>query len=58
MASGRPLMLIDTALACERQDHSPLRGGVHDLNVTPDGKYVIVGNSRGAKTAGKCDERS
>jgi YVTN family beta-propeller protein len=27
----------------------PMRGGVHDLNVTPDGKYVIVGNSRGAK---------
>jgi YVTN family beta-propeller protein len=27
----------------------PIRGGVHDLNVTPDGKYVIVGNSRGAK---------
>jgi YVTN family beta-propeller protein len=26
-----------------------IRGGVHDLNVTPDGKYVIVGNSRGAK---------
>jgi YVTN family beta-propeller protein len=28
-----------------------IRGGVHDLNVTPDGKYVIVGNSRGAKPA-------
>ena len=27
----------------------PIKGGVHDLNVTPDGKYVIVGNSRGAK---------
>jgi YVTN family beta-propeller protein len=27
----------------------PMRGGVHDLNVTPDGKYVIVGNSRGGK---------
>ncbi len=27
----------------------PIKSGVHDLNVTPDGKYVIVGNSRGAK---------
>jgi YVTN family beta-propeller protein len=27
----------------------PLRGGIHDLNVTPDGKYVIAGSSRGAK---------
>src|ERR1700719_882274 len=26
-----------------------MRGGVHDLNVTPDGKYVIAGTSRGAK---------
>ena len=26
-----------------------LKGGVHDLNVTPDGKYVIAGSSRGAK---------
>src|SRR5258708_9366591 len=26
-----------------------MRGGVHDLNVTPDGKYVIAGASRGAK---------
>ena len=27
----------------------PIASGVHDLNVTPDGKYVIVGNARGAK---------
>src|SRR5262245_16966947 len=26
-----------------------LRGGIHDLNVTPDGKFVIAGSSRGAK---------
>ena len=26
-----------------------MTGGVHDLNVTPDGKYVIVGNARGSK---------
>jgi YVTN family beta-propeller protein len=26
-----------------------MRGGVHDLNVTPDGKFVIAGTSRGAK---------
>jgi len=24
-----------------------MKGGVHDLNVTPDGKFVIIGNSRG-----------
>src|ERR1700693_6139433 len=24
-------------------------GGIHDLNVTPDGKYLIAGASRGAK---------
>jgi YVTN family beta-propeller protein len=28
-----------------------LKGGIHDLNVTPDGKYVIAGGSRGAKPA-------
>ena len=21
----------------------PIKGGIHDLNVTPDGKYVIAG---------------
>src|SRR5215470_6152282 len=26
-----------------------MKGGVHDLNMTPDGKYVIVGNARGGK---------
>src|SRR5215510_1685286 len=26
-----------------------LRGGIHDLNVTPDGKFVIAGSSRGAR---------
>ena len=29
----------------------PIRGGVHDLNVTPDGKYVVAGSARGAKPA-------
>src|SRR5262245_55277794 len=27
----------------------PMKGGVHDLNVTPDGKFVVVGNSRGGR---------
>jgi YVTN family beta-propeller protein len=40
--------VIDTA-SLENVKTIPLKGGVHDLNVTPDGKYVIVGNSRGAK---------
>ena len=26
-----------------------IEGGVHDLNVTPDGKFLIAGASRGAK---------
>jgi YVTN family beta-propeller protein len=40
--------VIDTA-SLQNVKTIPIRGGVHDLNVTPDGKYVIVGNSRGAK---------
>jgi YVTN family beta-propeller protein len=27
----------------------PMKGGVHDLNVTPDGKFVVVGNARGGR---------
>jgi YVTN family beta-propeller protein len=27
----------------------PMKGGVHDLNVTPDGRFVIVGNARGGR---------
>jgi len=30
-----------------------LAGGIHDLNVTPDGKYLIAGSSRGAKPPAK-----
>jgi YVTN family beta-propeller protein len=26
-----------------------MKGGVHDLNVTPDGKFVVVGNARGGQ---------
>jgi DNA-binding beta-propeller fold protein YncE len=26
-----------------------IRGGIHDLNVTPDGKYVVAGSAGGAK---------
>src|SRR5215471_8770360 len=40
--------VIDTA-SLQNVKTIPMKGGVHDLNVTPDGKYVIVGNSRGAK---------
>ena len=40
--------VIDT-VSLQKVKTIPMRGGVHDLNVTPDGKYVIVGNSRGAK---------
>src|SRR5882762_1563464 len=42
--------VIDTA-SLQNVKTIPIKGGVHDLNVTPDGKYVIVGNSRGARPA-------
>src|SRR5215475_8158349 len=40
--------IIDTA-SLENVKTIPLKGGIHDLNVTPDGKYVLAGASRGAK---------
>jgi YVTN family beta-propeller protein len=40
--------VIDT-VSLEKVKSIPLRGGIHDLNITPDGKYVIAGSSRGAK---------
>jgi YVTN family beta-propeller protein len=40
--------VIDTA-SLQNVKTIPIKGGVHDLNVTPDGKYVIVGNSRGGR---------
>src|SRR5258705_11100270 len=40
--------VIDTA-KLEKVKTIALRGGIHDLNVTPDGKYVIAGSSRGAR---------
>src|SRR5262245_29609420 len=40
--------IIDTA-SLEKVKTIPIRGGIHDLNVTPDGKYVLAGSSRGAR---------
>jgi YVTN family beta-propeller protein len=40
--------IIDTASMTNVKTIA-LKGGIHDLNVTPDGKYVIAGASRGAK---------
>jgi YVTN family beta-propeller protein len=40
--------VIDT-VSLQNVKTIPIRGGIHDLNVTPDGKYVIAGASRGAK---------
>jgi YVTN family beta-propeller protein len=40
--------VIDT-VSLQNVKTIPLKGGIHDLNVTPDGKYVIAGASRGAK---------
>jgi YVTN family beta-propeller protein len=40
--------VIDT-VSLEKVKTIALKGGIHDLNVTPDGKYVIAGSSRGAK---------
>jgi len=42
--------VIDTASLANIKTIA-LKGGIHDLNVTPDGKYVIAGASRGAKPA-------
>jgi len=42
--------VIDTA-SLEKVKTIPIRGGIHDLNVTPDGKFVLAGSSRGAKPA-------
>jgi YVTN family beta-propeller protein len=40
--------VIDTR-SLEKVKTIALRGGIHDLNVTPDGKFVIAGSSRGAR---------
>jgi YVTN family beta-propeller protein len=40
--------VIDTASLANVKT-IPLKGGIHDLNVTPDGKFVLAGASRGAK---------
>src|SRR5262245_45046796 len=40
--------VIDTATLA-RIKTIPMKGGVHDLNVTPDGKFVVVGNARGGR---------
>src|SRR6516225_505769 len=40
--------VIDTATLTNVKT-IPLKGGIHDLNVTPDGKYVLAGASRGAR---------
>ena len=42
--------VIDTA-SLQNIKTIALKGGIHDLNVTPDGKYVLAGASRGAKPA-------
>jgi len=40
--------IIDTASLTNAKTIA-IRGGIHDLNVTPDGKFVIAGTSRGAR---------
>jgi len=40
--------VIDAA-SLEKVKTIALRGGIHDLNVTPDGKFLLAGGSRGAK---------
>lgn len=42
--------VIDTA-SLQNIKTIPIKGGIHDLNVTPDGKFVVAGASRGAKPA-------
>jgi YVTN family beta-propeller protein len=40
--------IIDTASLANVKT-IPIKGGIHDLNVTPDGKYVVAGAVRAAK---------
>ena len=40
--------VIDTA-SLQNVKTIAIRGGIHDLNITPDGKYLIAGSARGAK---------
>ena len=40
--------VIDAA-SLEKVKTIPIRGGIHDMYVTPDGKYVVAGGARGAK---------
>src|SRR5580704_466694 len=40
--------VIDTA-SLQNVKTIALKGGIHDLNVTPDGKFLLAGASRGAK---------
>ena len=40
--------VIDT-VSLQKVKTIAIKGGVHDLNVTPDGKYVIAGNARGGQ---------
>jgi YVTN family beta-propeller protein len=47
-ASSGGVDVIDTASLANIKT-IPLRGGIHDLNITPDGKYVVAGSARGAK---------
>src|SRR5438132_7544486 len=42
--------VIDS-VSLEKVKTIPFRGGIHDLNVTPDGKFVVAGSSRGARPA-------
>ena len=44
--------VIDAA-SLENIKTIPIKGGIHDLNVTPDGKYVVAGSARGAKPPAK-----
>jgi YVTN family beta-propeller protein len=41
------------AVSLENIKTIPIKGGIHDLNVTPDGKYVVAGSARGAKPPAK-----
>jgi YVTN family beta-propeller protein len=42
--------VIDS-VSLEKVKTIPFRGGIHDLNVTPDGKFVVAGSSRGGRPA-------
>jgi YVTN family beta-propeller protein len=50
---GGGIDVIDTA-SLEKVKTIPIPGGIHDMYITPDGKYVVAGANRNEVPACKC----